>query len=262
MRSATILFAASLLFASPALAQSPFDGTWKADMSSLAIAAKPDKILLKDGTYTCSTCAPAYSLKADGQPHSVRGKDYWDASSVTIVDDHTVKREFLRDGKVIAGGTETVSADGNTMTGEYWNTNNAAGIRETSASTTTRVGAMPSGAHAVSGDWKATPPTSASENSMQVTLKVTNDTVMMTSPRGETLNAKIGGGYAPNVGDPGKTMTKVAMPSPTTLVMTDMRGGRVVQTSTYTVSPDGQTLTGQWNDPVMKASGSFTAKKM
>ena len=262
MRVATIPFFAVILFASPALAQSPFDGTWKADMSSLAVTAKPDKVMLKDGTYTCSTCVPAYSLKADGQPHAIRGKDYWDASSITIVDDHTVKREFLRDGKVVAGGTETVSADGSTMTGEYWNSNNAAGIRETSATTTTRVGPKPAGAHALSGEWKATPPTSASENAMQVTLNVADGTVMMTSPRGETLNARIGGDYAPIVGDPGKTMTKVAMPDPTTLVMTDMRGGKVVQTSTYTVSPDGQTLTGKWNDPVAKASGSFKAKKM
>ncbi len=40
---------------------------------------------------------------------------------------------------------------------------------------------------------------------------------------GQTLEAKVGGDYAPDVGDPGKTMTKVTQLGPRTLQLTDMR---------------------------------------
>ena len=43
------------------------DGTWKADLSSVQIDAKPDVLLLKDGTFSCSTCTPPLTLPADGR---------------------------------------------------------------------------------------------------------------------------------------------------------------------------------------------------
>ena len=261
MRLVALTFAACLL-STPALAESPFDGTWKADLSSLAVTAKPDKYLLKGGTYTCSTCTPPLTVKADGAFHAVKGRDYWDEIAIKEVDAQTVTRQFKLNGKVVAEGTSTVSPDGLTLTSTYSNTNNAAGIKEGGTSSTTRVGAKVPGAHLISGEWKAAPPKTASESEMTVSLKVENGMVHMTSPRNETLHAKIGGDYAPIVGDPGKTMTKVAMPAPRTLAMTDMRGGKVVQTSTYTVSPDGTTLTGKWKDPQSGAAGQFTAKQM
>lgn len=246
----------------PAAAQSPFDGTWKADAASLSVTARPEKMMLKAGMYSCATCLPSpYTVKADGAFHAVPGREYWDDTSVTIVDPTTVKRQFRRAGKVVSEGTETVSADGMTLTSSYTNTNNAAGVPVAATTVTTRIGTAPAGTHAISGEWKAAAPSSVSDTGLQVTLKVAGGMLTMTSPQGETLNARIGGGYAPNVGDPGKTMTKVALGGPRTLLLTDMRGGKVVQTSSYTVSADGATLSGKWKDARDGAIGAFTARK-
>lgn len=262
MRASALVLPVLLLAAAPAAAQSPFDGTWKADVSSLHIDAKPDRLLLKAGTFTCASCTPTpYSIKVDGAFHPVKDRPYWDEQSVTIVDPHTVKRELRLNGKTIAGITDTVSADGTVLTTSYWNTNNAAGIRESGTSSEKRIGTPVTGAHLISGSWQAAPPSAASSSAMTMNIKVDGRTLRMTSPRGETLTATIGGGYAPNVGDPGKTMTKAAMSGPRTLMLTDMRAGKVVQTSTYVVSPDGRTLTGTWKDPVAGATGGFTAHK-
>jgi hypothetical protein len=59
----------------PALttAQSVFNGTWKADLSSAKFPQKPDEYLLKDGTYDCKTCLPPIQVKADGQDQKVAG---------------------------------------------------------------------------------------------------------------------------------------------------------------------------------------------
>jgi hypothetical protein len=49
---------ALLLLPAVTLADSPFDGTWKGDLSTATVTAKPDVFLLQDGTYSCKTCTP------------------------------------------------------------------------------------------------------------------------------------------------------------------------------------------------------------
>ena len=41
-----------------AMAQSPFDGTWKFDPSTLQFPTNPDVYLLQNGVYECKTCVP------------------------------------------------------------------------------------------------------------------------------------------------------------------------------------------------------------
>ena len=55
-----------------AMAQSVLDGTWKIDTNKVDMPKKPDVIVLQNGTYQCQTCAPAISVKADGDL-SVKG---------------------------------------------------------------------------------------------------------------------------------------------------------------------------------------------
>lgn len=250
-----------LLVATPALADSPFDGTWKAQMSSLAMQAKPDGFLLKNGTYSCSSCIPAaYSVPADGAYHAVKGRDYWDEVAVTMADDHQVKFSYRRAGKVVGEGSATVSPDGNTLTMVGHNNDNASGVPVEFSTAETRIGAPVAGAHLMSGQWKSTPPNAISDQAMTMTLMVGDGTAHVKYGTGETIDAKIGGPYAPNVGDPGKTMTKVVQPGPRMLEMTDMRGGKVVQVSTLAIQDDG-TLKGSWKDPRDGSSGSWVASK-
>lgn len=248
------------LVAAPALAQSPFDGTWKADVSSLQIESKPDSFQLKGGTWNCSSCTPGYSVPADGAFHAVKGKDYWDEVAFTVVDDRHVKSSYRKGGKVIAENAYSVSADGNTLSIASRNTNNGGNVPIESTGSESRIGTPVADAHLVSGDWKAAPPTSTSDAGMTMTLAVKNGMVHLKSGLGETLDAKIGGDYALNAGDPGKTMTKVTQPDAKTLTMTDMRAGKIVQTSSYTVGDDGK-LHGTWKDPQSGASGGFVATK-
>ena len=255
------LAAALALIAAPAAAQSPFDGTWKGDVTSSAVEAKPDQYLLKDGTYNCASCLPPLTVKADGAFQAVKDRPYYDHIAIRAVDDRTVKQQYRQAGRVVADATLSLSPDGNTLTVASSNTNNAAGVPIAVTRTQTRIAPTPAGAHAISGSWKAAPASSVSDAGMTVTLKVEGDTLNLTSPIGETLTAKLGGPYALNVGDPGKTMTKAERLSPNSLRLTDMRQGKVVQVSTYTVSADGTTLNGEWQDPRNGAKGTFVARK-
>ena len=263
MPSLLKLAAATLLLsAAPALADSPFDGTWKAQVSSLKVTAKPDVFSIKNGVYVCKTCQPsAYSVPADGKFHAVAGRPYWDEIAVTAVDDHNARIEFKKGGTLVSTNTDTVSADGMTLTTTNHNTNNGGNVAVDAAGRATRVGAPVAGAHLVSGSWQFAPATSVSDAALTMTLKVDGDRLHQVSGLGETLDATIGGAYAINQGDPGKTMTKAERAGPRALKLTDMRGGKVVQVATYTVSDDGTTLTGNWTDPTDGSTGGFTAMK-
>ena len=252
---------ALLAGAAPAFAQSAFDGTWKGEVSSMKVDAKPDTFAIKGGSYSCSTCIPAYTVKADGTFHAVKGKDYWDDIAVTVVDPAHVRYQYRKGGKVIATTDQSVSADGKTLTNTSSNTNNAAGTLIEATATTTRAAPAPAGAHAVSGSWVAAPASAVSDAGITITLKVEGDTLNLTSPMGETLAAKFGGPAALNVGDPGKTMTKAELLAPNAMKLTDMRAGKVVGITTYTVAADGATLAGAWSDPRDGSKGTFTATK-
>ena len=49
--------------AAPSAASAGVDGTWKADLATVQIDAKPDQVLLKDGKYACATCTPPLTLE-------------------------------------------------------------------------------------------------------------------------------------------------------------------------------------------------------
>ena len=106
-----IVLVALLLLPTVAAAQSPFDGTWKADLSSAKFAEKPETILLKSGRYVCSTCVPAIDVTADGTDQKV-GAPYFDTLAVKVVDARTVQFVYKKDGKVVQEMTSTLAADG------------------------------------------------------------------------------------------------------------------------------------------------------
>ena len=99
-----------------ALAQNPFDGTWKLDMSSVQFPKKPDVYLLQNSMYECKSCVPPISVKADGMDQKVTGHPYFDTMSVKAIDDNNVEQAIKRGGKEVGTEKDSVSADGNTLT--------------------------------------------------------------------------------------------------------------------------------------------------
>src|SRR5271165_7244403 len=99
-----------------AWAQSPFDGTWKVDLSKAKFPKKPDEYLLKDGMYECKTCKPEIKVKADGQFQKVSGHPYFDMQKVTVIDDRHISTEEQKGDKPISNGKWSVSEDGGALT--------------------------------------------------------------------------------------------------------------------------------------------------
>jgi hypothetical protein len=236
----------------PVAAGDAINGTWKADVDSVQFETKPDDLLLQDGTYSCKSCTPAYSVAADGAFHPV-SLPYADSDSVKVVDDHTITESSKKGGRDMGETTLTVSADGNTLTGSFTDTS-APGTPAKGEFTETRVGPAPAGAHAISGQWKPTKVSNLNDAALTFTFNVSGDTFESSSPDGTSYEAKIGGGDVPIKGDVAGTTVSVAKSGDNGYETTRKRDGKIVGVTTYSLGADGKLNAVSQN----KLSGSTT----
>ena len=224
----------------PAVAATGIDGTWKADLSSVQLDQKPDQLLLKAGQFSCATCTPPLTLAADGAFHAVTGRPYADQISIKVDDDHNVTRANQKGGRVTGETKYSVSGDGKTLTVSFTDSSTPNAKPVTGNYTETRVAAAPAGAHAISGSWKLDKYNNVSDEGLTVTYKVDGDTLHMSSPAGQSYDAKLDGTDTPIKGDVGGTTASVKKLGESIYQETDKRGGKVVGVYTFSVGADGK----------------------
>jgi hypothetical protein len=251
--------ALGLLMPVPALAQS-IDGTWKADVSSAQMPAKPEVYQLDKGQYDCKTCTPAVSVKADGMDHAVSGSPYIDSVAIKVVDDHTISETDKKKGKVVTTSTSKVSSDGKTESFEFTDSSDTNAAPVSGKGMATRVAAGPAGAHAISGSWRITSYSTISDNGLTITYKMMGDSLMMTTPTGQSYMAKLDGTPAPYKGDPGITTVSVKKLAGGVIEETDLRDGKPVGVSKMT--PGAKSLGVVYDNKLKGSSMSFSMKKM
>ena len=236
------LLAVACLCPALGLGQSVFDGVWKVDLKAEKYVSTPIEIVLQDGEYTCRSCTPPYTIKADGQDHKVSVSPYFDSMAITIVDQRTISRIDKKDGEQVGTMKIWVSPDGKTLQREFSRINAPGQPAETGMFTATRLSSGPAGSHAISGKWHQEPVASLSENAQTLTIKVDGDTLTMASPLGDGFTARMDGSEAPVKGDRGADRVSIKKLGPNTLEQTTMLGGKVVSITKITVSADGKTM--------------------
>jgi hypothetical protein len=243
----------------PAMGQSPFDGTWTIDMSTVKFPEKPDVYVLQNGMYECKTCAPPIKIKADGSDQNVAGHPYFDAMAVKAVDDHSVESTTKRGGKVVGTEKDVISEDGNSMTGTWTDSGQPSGGTQNGTFTAKRVAKGPSGAHLLSGSWR-TEKGDASASALTWTYKVSGNELNMTNPTGQSYTAKVDGTEAPYNGDPGTTTVSVKVQG-NTLTETDKRNGKVIGILKMVVESDGKTAKATYDDKLHGTTIAADARK-
>lgn len=236
---------------------SALNGTWKADLASLKFEQKPDEFLLKDGSYSCSTCIPPLSLAADGQFHAVKDRPYYDSMSIKAVDDKTVEIHRKKGDKEVSSVTMQVSADGNQLTNKFTDGTVTPPVQGTG--TEKRVGPAPEGAHAISGQWMPDRISDYSQEALNLTYRVEGNKVTFSS-QGQSYTAELGGPAVPVQGDIGGTMAAVAREG-NGIRETLTRGGKEVGVNTIVPSADGNSISFTGTDPRDGSKVTFTANK-
>lgn len=244
-----------------AMAQSVIDGTWKADLSKVQMPKKPDVIVLQNGEYQCKTCVPPVDIKADGQDHAITGQPYIDSMAIQVVDAHTIKETDKKGGKVVTTSTTTVSPDGKTAKFEFSDTSNSSGAPVTGGGQLKQVAPGPAGSHAASGSWVVAKFADLSDNATEVTYKIDGGMLSMSSPAGQSYQAKLDGTEAPYKGDPGITSVTVKQAGKNAIIETDKRDGKVIAILKSTVSADGKSMNVVFDDKLRDRTMSFVAVK-
>jgi hypothetical protein len=244
-----------------AMAQSAFDGTWKIDLNKVHMSTKPDVLVLQNGVYTCKTCTPPITVKADGDDHSVTGHPYYNSVAIKVVDDHTIEETDKKNGKVVATSTIAVSADGKTAAVDFTDSSDTDAAPVSGKATLSRVSSGPSGSHAVSGSWRNTKMQDMSDNGLMMTFKVEGDHLDMNTQTGQSYSAKMDGTEAPYKGDPGITSVTVMKTGVSSFTETDKRNGKPVAVAEVKVAPDGQTMDVVFHDKLRGTTTTFVANK-
>jgi hypothetical protein len=247
-----------LLVPALAWAQSPFDGTWKVNLSTVQFAQKPDTFELKNGQYTCPTCIPSISVKADGTDQNVPDARGYDTLAVKQLDDRSIQSTRKLNGKVVSESVETVSADGKTLEVKFKDYP-PEGEPVTGSVTATRVGSAPAVAHAASGSWRTTKVEGVSEPAMFMTFKVSQDGVSMSNRTGESYEAKFDGKDHPGKGDRAGGTVSLKRLGQNSIEETYKQDGKVVSINELTVT--GTTMKMVFKDPRRGTTESVTAEK-
>jgi hypothetical protein len=251
---------ALLLVPVGAMAQSPFDGTWKWDPSSVQWPAKPDAFLLQNGMYECKTCVPPVNIKADGTDQKVTGDPYSDTLCVKVIDDHNAESTSKKAGKVVGTAKMLVSSDGDTLTVNWTDSGQPSGETQTGTYTEKRVAKGPAGGNLISGSWR-TDKWDASADALTWTYKMNGNELAMTTTTGQSYNAKLDGTDTPYKGDPGVTSISVKKLGKDTLEETRKRDGKVINIVKDTVSADGKTMKWIVDDKLQGTTMKGSAQK-
>ena len=202
-------------------AQSPFDGTWKTNMAESKLSQKPYVFSVNNGMYDCESCAPKINIKADGQDQAVTGQPY---------------------GKPTSDSTRTLSADEKMLTVAGTNYPADGSQPYKYEVKYMRLAKGPAGSNATSGSWRIQ---NVNEDTAGLTSmwKVSGDEVSMSTPTGESWQAKFGGPESPVKGTYANEAVSVKKLGPREMEVTYNRDGKLYSIEKMTVLPNGKKMT-------------------
>jgi hypothetical protein len=241
MSMKNLLFVASLLLPAMMFAQSPFDGTWKTDMSASKLSQKPSVWSLNHGMYECETCAPKVKVKADGQDQPVTGQTY-DTLAVQVVDANTVHLTTKKAGRTMSDQMRKVSLDGKMMKASATNYPADGSQPFKTEVSFARVSEGTGGSNAIAGSWRIQ---SINEDAAgrTTTWKGTADGLSMSTPTGVSWDAKFDGKEYPVKGSDANETVSVKKLSDRSVEVTEKHDGKLFEVDKITVSPDGTKMT-------------------
>jgi hypothetical protein len=230
-------------------------GTWKANVDSAKYENDTTSFVLTNGTFTCNSCLPPFSVAADGIWQKVDRPGY-DAQKVEVVNDRTVKSSRRLGDKEISVATFTVSEDGKTLTNNW---TNLEGEVPTEGSTIfTRTKAGPDGSLAMSGDWAVSDFGTISDAALISANSLDGDKYTSRG-NGGGFTAVLGGEPVTIDGDNSRTLVAVAATGDNSYRETYTRDGKVVSVVDLVVA--GDTLNGTATDPRDNSVFRWTATR-
>lgn len=244
-----------------AMPLAPFVGTWRIDTSKDEYGGRPVSRLIKDGMYRCANCVTKVEVPADGQFHKFSGGQDFDEVSVLIRSPLPVDSQYRKNGRLAERVSERASKDGKTLSFRNVNLTSSTGKPTVVEGHRSRVGALPTGAHLVSGEWRQLGGSKESVEALTLTIATRGDQVSIVQPTGKQVSARVGGPAAPLIGDQAGRTVRIEAEPPRSLRVINMIAGKDVQTALITVARDGESLVFEARDLTLNQTIKFIALK-
>ena len=242
-----------------AFAKDPFEGTWKARMDSFKTTGAPNVFELKDDMFSCKSCAPPYSIKADGMMQKTPENAYRDQVSFKVTGPSSADWIVQKSGKPISKISLTVSADGKVLTQDA--TNYAGATPTMFKVSSNRIAAGAPGSHAISGSWENGSIASASAAALTTEIAATPNGLKY-STNGATVDAKFDGKAYETMGDPGHTMVTLKRISDHEIEETDQSDGKVTDVVRWKAADDGKTISFTDEDKLHSTTTTFVEDRV
>jgi hypothetical protein len=224
-------------------AQTPFDGTWKANLAESKLSQKPYEYSVNNGMYDCKSCAPKINVKADGQDQPVTGQTY-DTIAVQVVDANTIHLTAKKASKTEFETTRTASQDGKmlTVTNTIYPANGSQPYK--SELKMTLVSKGPDGSNLTSGSWRIQSININEDAAALITTwKGVGDGLSVSTPTGFGWEAKLDGKEYPVKGTYVNETVSLKSLGDHSIEVTYKRDGKVESVEKITVSPDAKKMT-------------------
>jgi hypothetical protein len=240
-------------------AQTPFDGTWKANLAESKLSQKPYEYSVNNGMYDCKSCAPKINVKADGQDQPVTGQTY-DTIAVQVVDANTIHLTAKKASKTEFETTRISSQDGEMLT--ITNTNYPAdGSQPVKYEwKMARVSKGPDGSNATSGSWRIQN-VNVDAAGLTSTWKSVGDGMSISTPTGISWEAKFDGKEYPVKGTYANETVSLKSLGDHSIEATYKRDGKIENVEKNTVSPDGKKMTRIVNNKLTGRVSTFIDEK-
>ena len=241
-----VLWSAASAPAQSAPAPSVFAGTWRPDPQRSRPDSPPDVFELSNGTFSCKSCKPPYSVKADGTPQPVNNPRY-DTIAITAPNDHALQKTARKGGQTILESKIVISADGKTKTETQAISGIAADHSVDMAITSSRIAAGPPGSHAISGEWRQIE-ADLVHHDEDTTFTVDGQTLSMTDHLGRSFTARFDGSDSPYKGDPRFSSVSLKLLDERTFEETDKSDGKPAFVARWSVDADGKAMHARFDD--------------
>jgi hypothetical protein len=219
----------------------------------------PVDLLIERNSYRRTDCGDAIEVPTNGADQPISGQPLFDSMSVRLVDRHRVEVTQKFKGKLAWKGNYTVSRDQRQMTLDY--EDDGASYPVTGILQYSRVGEPLSGAHSLSGSWRAEKLVHLSPSALTLRIDVLDKGLGLRWSDGRRVESYLDGKYYPLNGYLPGAAVSVLQDRPDMLALNRAQNNAAVEVSRARLSEDSQTLTYVQVDWLCRKTMNFSYRR-
>jgi hypothetical protein len=234
------LWSLLLLLPGISFADNALEGTWVMQPDLTSFSPHTMDFLIERNTYRRTDCGDPIVVATNGADQPMDRQPLFDSMAVRLVDKLTVEVKQKLKGNLAWKGTYTVSHDQRQMTLDYEDDRTSNPV--TGTIQYSRVGEPLSGAHSLSGSWRAEKLMHLSPSALTLRIEALDKGLALQWSDGRRVESNLDGKYYQLSGHVSGAAVSVLQDRPDMLALNRTQNNVAVEVSRARLSGDSQTL--------------------